>query len=141
MSDKKLQLLVVSQDKQLLDMQVDSVTAPASEGEMTILPEHIPLFSPLQAGELTYRTGQEEHTFVVSKGFIDVAPDSTITVMVDTAVHARDISEQKAQEAVKAAETTLAQSADRAELVRAEAELRRALLELKVAQRTKKTTL
>jgi F-type H+-transporting ATPase subunit epsilon len=138
---KKLHLLVVSQEKRLIDEQVSSITAPASEGEITILPDHIPLFTPLSPGELIYRIDKEELSLVVSKGFIDVGPDSTVTIMVDSATHARDISVQKAEEAIQRAKETIVQSKDQRELMLAEASLKLALLEIKVAQRTKKTTL
>lgn len=138
---KTLKLTIVSQEKQLVDTQADSVTAPTAEGEVTVLPQHIPLFASLQPGELQYRTGAEEHSLVVSKGFLDVGPDSTVTVIVDSAVAARDISEQKAQEAIAQARAVLLQSRNRQELLMAEASLKQALLELRVAQRTKKARL
>ncbi len=135
----KLQLTVVSQEKQLLQLEVNSVSAPTVSGEVTILPHHVPLFTPLQTGELRYTVDQTESTLVISKGFLDVGPDNTVMIIVDTAVIDRDISEQKAQEAVQQAQQILVTSRDRDELIRAEAELRRALLEIKVAQKTSKT--
>lgn len=134
----KLTLTVVSQDKELLSATVEAVTAPTQAGEVTILPYHVPLFSPLQTGELRYKLDGKEHSFVVSKGFLDVGPDNTVMVIVDTAVADRDISIQKAQAAVTEAEQVLVTSRDREELLRAEAELRRALLEIKVAERSHK---
>jgi F-type H+-transporting ATPase subunit epsilon len=135
----KLTLTVVSQEKELLSAQVDSITLPASSGEVTILPQHIPLFSPLQPGVVTYRDGQEENQIVVSQGFLDVGPDSQVTVIVDSAVHSRDISLEKAEAAIKAAHETMANTQDRQELLMAEASLRQALLEIKVAEATKRS--
>lgn len=134
-----LQLEVVSQEKKLLSTKIESLTAQTSEGEVTILPNHIPLFAKLVPGELVYREQKQEHSVVVSNGFLDVGPNNTITVMVDTAVAARDISEQKAQEAVEKARQTMQNSTDRQELLLAEASLRLAMLELKVAQKSKKS--
>jgi F-type H+-transporting ATPase subunit epsilon len=136
---KKLRLVVVSQEKQLLDVNIDSASVPSTTGELTILPGHIPLFTPLQAGELRYTQDKEEHSMVVSKGFLDIGPDDTLTVMVDTAVSAREISVQKAQAAIEQAQATIMTSRDREELIRAEAELRLALLEIKVAEKTKRS--
>jgi F-type H+-transporting ATPase subunit epsilon len=135
-----IKLTVVSQERQLLSEMVESVTAPALEGEVTILPDHIPLFSPLQAGILTYRNGGESQ-IVVSKGFIDVGVDNNVTVIVDTAVHARDVSLEKAEAAIKAAQTTMSTTQDRRELLLAEASLKQALLEIKVARATKKASI
>lgn len=135
---EKLKLTVVSQERQLLTAEVDSITAPGSEGELTVLPSHVPVFTQLQAGILTFRQGKDTTQIVVSKGFLDVAPNNEVTVMVDTAVHARDISLERAEQAIKAAQETMTSTQDRRELLLAEASLKQALLEVKVARSTKK---
>lgn len=141
MAHTKLTLTVVSQERQLLSETVDSVTAPAQEGELTVLPDHIPLFVQLQQGVLIYRQGKEENQVVVSKGFLDVQPNNQVIVMVDTAVYAREISLEKAEAAIEAAHQALANPRDRQELLLAEASLKQALLEAKVARSTKKSGL
>ena len=139
---KHILLTVVSQEKQLLKTQVEQITAPTATGEITILPEHIGLFSKLETGELRYIVEGKEESMVISDGFITVSPDSTVTVMVDTATFARDISVQKAEEAIAAAKETIkASPEDRRELLMAEASLKRALLEIRIAQKSKKTTI
>ncbi len=135
----KLNLRVVSQERELLTESVDAITAQTVDGEITILPGHIPLFTKLDTGELIYRTNGTESSIVVSKGFLTVAPNNEITIMADTAVHAREISLEKAEAAIKAAEQTLQSSQNQRERILAEASLRRALLEIKIAQRTKRT--
>lgn len=135
----KLHLKVVSQEKALLDTEVDSVTADTTGGQITILPDHIPLFTKLDTGELEYRTNDSSRVIVISKGFLTVAPGNEVTVIADTAVDEREISMQKAEEAVKKAKEMLQATDDQRERIMAEAALRRALLEVKVAQRTKRT--
>lgn len=132
-----LHITIISQEKQLETVDAEQITAPTSEGEITVLPGHIPLFARLVTGELTYKNGDTESTYVVSKGFIDVSVDNQITVLVDAAVDAREISLEKAEQAVRDAQQTMEQSEDRQELMMAEASLRLALLEIKVAQKTK----
>ncbi len=139
---KHILLTVVSQEKQLLKTQVEQITAPTVTGEITVLPEHIGLFSKLETGELKYIVDGKEESLVISDGFITVSPDSTVTIMVDTAKFARDISLAKAEEAVQAAKETIkASPEDRRELLMAEASLKRALLEIRVAQKTRKTSI
>lgn len=139
MAKLKLQLTIISQEKQLETTEAESLTLPTVEGEITVLPGHIPLLSRLQAGELHYTNGKETHSFVISKGFADVGPDNAITILVDAAVHAREISMEKAHAAVAAAQHTMTQSTNREELMMAEASLKRALLEIKVAEKTKRS--
>ena len=80
MSKKKLQLLVVSQEKKLLDAQVDQVIVPSSSGELTILPDHIPLLRQLSTGELIYKQDNKKASIVISKRFINISQDQTLVV-------------------------------------------------------------
>ncbi|MCC6711596.1 MAG: ATP synthase F1 subunit epsilon [Candidatus Pacebacteria bacterium] len=137
---KKFPLHIVSQEKELLSIEVESVSLPTIEGEITVLYKHIPLFAPLKTGQLIYRVKDEEKIVVVSEGFVNVTPDNGVIVMVDSGVLARDISLEKAQAAVKAAHETMEKTQDQRELLMAEASLRQAMMEIKVAQKTRKTT-
>jgi F-type H+-transporting ATPase subunit epsilon len=140
MTEDTLRLTIVSQEKQLLAVDVDSVNVMTSTGEVTILPGHVSLFTTLVPGQLVYTISGTDDYFVVSKGFMDVNASGTVTVIADTAVAARDISIEKAQAAITAAQETMATAVDRHELLLAEASLRKALLEIKVAQNSKRKT-
>lgn len=135
---KPFPLHIVSQDKELVSEKIDSVTIPTAGGEITVLYKHIPLFAKVKTGVLTYRAGADQVNLVVSDGFVNVAPTGAVTVMVDNGILERDISLQKAEAAVKAAQETMQKTQDQRELVLAEASLRRAMLEVQVAQRTHK---
>lgn len=137
----QLQLTVVSQEKQLLTVLVDSLTVDTAAGQVTILPGHIPLFSRVNPGEIIYRIGREEEALVVSRGFLDVGNGNQVVVMVDTGVLAKDINIAKTQEAIAAAHETMEKTQDQRELLLAEASLRQAMLEIKVAQKTKRATI
>ncbi len=136
---KTFPLHIVSQEKVLITEDVVSVSVPTSEGEITVLAEHIPLFSQVKTGQLIYRTPDAEASLVVSDGFVNVAPSGEVTVMVDNGILDRDISLEKAQDAVKAAKETMEKTQDQRELMMAEASLRQAMMEVKVAQKTRKS--
>lgn len=138
MDKRQLHITIISQEKQLETVVAEQINVKTVVGEITVLPGHIPLFARLETGELRYKQGDQETSFVVSKGFIDVGPDNQVTVLVDTAVAAREISLEMAEAAVLAAQETMANSEDQQELLMAEASLRLALLEIKVAQKTKR---
>lgn len=135
-----LHLKIVSQERELVSDDASSVTVPTTEGEITILPRHIPLFVGLQAGIVRYTNNQgDENLLVISKGFLNVDPSNTVTIMIDSAVSDREISPAQAQEAIEAAKQKIqAGTADAEELLRAEAELRYALLQLKVVEHSKR---
>lgn len=134
-----LHLSVVSQEKKLLDVTVSSVTAPTTSGEITVLPNHIPLFTELTTGELIYSVQEKQDSFVISRGFLSKSPQNELTIIVDTATHIRDISLEKAQEAIKQAQETMQTTTDKRELILAEASLKKAMLEVNIALRSKKT--
>jgi len=136
-----LHLKIVSQERELVSDDASSVTVPTTEGEITILPRHIPLFVGLQAGIVRYTNNQgDENLLVISKGFLNVDPNNTVTIMIDSAVSDREISPAQAQAAIEAAKQKIqAGTADAEELLRAEAELRYALLQLKVVEHSKRS--
>lgn len=134
----KLHLKVVSQEKKILERNVDSVTVPTHDGLITILPKHIGLFSKVTTGELVYRSKEKELSAVVTDGFVNVTPEGQVIVMVDSAVLARDISLYKAREAMEAAKKTMAASEDKREQILAEASLKKAMWEMRIAKKSKK---
>ena len=141
MPDNKLKIKIVSQERELVSGEADQVTAQTADGQVTILPGHLPLFTRLTPGELVYRQAGDDYFFAVSKGFLDVGHHNSVIVMVDIATDARDISLQKAEQAIKAAHETITKSRDQRELMMAEASLRQAMLEVKIARKSKKTVL
>lgn len=141
MSLRKIKFRVISQESQILEAEVDSITIPTSSGEITVLPGHQPLFSEVEPGYLTYRIDEKESSMVVSEGFIDFGLGDKVTVMVDSGVLARDLSIEKAEEAIRNAQETMLKTQDQLEMMMAEASLRQAMLEIKLAQKTKKSSI
>jgi F-type H+-transporting ATPase subunit epsilon len=131
----QLKLVIVTQEKELLSIEVDQVTVPTTSGEVTILPSHSPLFTQLQTGELMYKIQGKPHSVVITSGFMDVAPNNVVTVLSDTATLEGDITLARAEEAKKKAEQAMEEKGDRRNFIIAEASLRKALTELKVAKR------
>lgn len=132
---QKLKLIIVTQDKELLSEEVDQITTPTSSGEVTILPNHAPLFTQLQTGELVYKVDGKPKSVVVSSGFMDVGPNNVVTILSDIATLESDITLAKAEEAKRKAEETMAQKVDKRTFILAEASLRKALVELKIARK------
>ena len=129
----KIKLSIATQEKIVLEETVDEVIAPATEGEVAILPLHIPLFTKLNPGEIKIKKdGRFEH-FVIAGGFMDVNSD-VVTILADSCVRAEEIDIQKAEEAKKRAEQLLAQKLSKIDFTKAEASLRKALIELRVVQ-------
>ena len=85
-----IKLDVVTAEKVVYSDDVDIVIAPGIEGQLGILPQHSPLMTMLQPGELIARKGSEEFSLVVSGGFLEVRPDRVI-VLADSAERTEEI--------------------------------------------------
>lgn len=80
-----LQLEIVTAEREVLsEGDVDSVVAPAADGQITILPRHASLITLLQAGELRVRRRGAETRMHVSGGFLE-AHESRVRVLADSA--------------------------------------------------------
>ncbi|MCX6745292.1 MAG: ATP synthase F1 subunit epsilon [Candidatus Parcubacteria bacterium] len=98
MSDKKLQFKITTPEREVYNDQIDQVTIPTREGEITVLPEHIPLLAVLVPGELKIVKDKEENLMAVAGGFIEVLHDK-VTILADSAELAEEINEERAEEA------------------------------------------
>ena len=130
-----LHLEIVTPERLAYEDDVDMVLVPGIDGEMGILPHHTPLVSLLGVGELKIRKGGSEESFAIAGGFLQVRPDKVV-VMAETADLASDIDLEKAQQARAEAERALeAGYVEGADLSAARAELQRALIRIRVAER------
>ena len=76
----KINLTIVTRERKIIDVEVDEVVLPASDGEIGVLPGHTPLLATLRIGPLRYRTGNTQHRLVISWGFAEVLPDRVIVL-------------------------------------------------------------
>lgn len=79
---KDLHLNIVSPEKSIFDGEVKIVTLPGTLGSFSILPNHAPIVSSLQAGTVSYTTlDGQEHTLKIQGGFIELS-EGTVSVCV-----------------------------------------------------------
>ena len=133
----KLSLEIVTAERLVYSADVDVVVAPGIEGQLGILPQHAPLMTMLQPGELMVRQDGEEHSIFVSGGFLEVQSDK-VTVLADTAERAEEIDIARAEEAKLRAEQRITLSPSEADHARAQAAMLRSLMRLKVAEKSRK---
>jgi F-type H+-transporting ATPase subunit epsilon len=103
MPDKKIKFKIVTPEKTVYEDSIDQLTLPTTEGEITVLPNHIPLISVLSPGELVIKKDGKEVAMAVSGGIIEVQKNE-ITILADTAERAEEIDIERAEEARKKAE-------------------------------------
>jgi len=75
-----LKVSVISPERTLFDGTVDSVVAPAFDGEVGILPGHAPMMTLLGKGSLRLGPNGSAANFSVEGGFLQVVDDAVRVV-------------------------------------------------------------
>ncbi|MFA5926358.1 MAG: F0F1 ATP synthase subunit epsilon [Parcubacteria group bacterium] len=132
----KIKFKIVTPERTVYESEVDQVTLPTSEGEITVLPNHIPLISVLRAGEIVAKRENEEVAIAASGGMIEVQKNE-ITVLADTAERAEEIDVKRAEEAKARAEKIKEEKIrmDETEYATAAAILEKNLARIRVAKK------
>jgi len=129
-----IKLEIVTPESKTFSDDVDMVTLTGRDGQMGILPQHMPLMTELVAGEIIARKGSETIYLAVGDGFVQVTGDR-VAILTDMAIAADDIDEAKAEEARQMAEKRLAQKLTDEESAHIQAALAHATAQLNVKRR------
>jgi F-type H+-transporting ATPase subunit epsilon len=101
-----LTLEIVTPEARVYSDTVDTVAIPTVEGEVGILPGHIPLVTQVGAGELRATKGGVTQLLVVGGGFAQVTGEK-VSVLADSAINEEKIDEHAVEDAMKRAEEAL----------------------------------
>ena len=129
-----IKLEIVTPEAKTYSEDVDMVTLTGTEGEMGILPQHMPLMTQLVAGEIIARKGAETIFLAVGDGFVQVTGER-VAILTDMAILAENIDEAKAEEARQRAEARLAEKLTDEDAAMVSAALANSLAQLKVKRR------
>ncbi len=132
----KLTLSILTPQSQVYQGEADEVIVPTLNGEIAILPNHVSLLTQILPGELRVKNGGKTDFFAIMGGYLEVVKN-TVNVLGDYAVRAEDIEIAKAEQAKQRAEKQKQEKVSQEDLAIINAELRRSLLELKVARRNR----
>lgn len=130
-----LQLVTLTGTK--FDDDVYEVVLPTLDGQIGVMPGHMPLISAATNGVISVRRNAKdpdhsmEH-FATHGGVIEVA-DNRLRVIVDEADTPDEINEAEAQKAYDAAEKLKAEAKDQVSLEHAQALVDRSAVRLQVA--------
>jgi F-type H+-transporting ATPase subunit epsilon len=132
-----LKLEIVTPDAKIFSDDVDMVTLTGVEGEMGILPQHVPLMTQLCAGEIVAHKGQDTIFLAVGDGFVQVTGDH-VAILTDMAIRAENIDEARAEEARLRAESRLKEKITDEEAARIQGALVHATVQLRIKRRRRK---
>jgi len=132
-----LKLEIVTPEAKVFSDDVDMVTLTGIDGEMGILPDHMPLMTQLVAGEIVARKGEDTIYLATGDGFVQVTGER-VAVLTDMAISADNIDEAQCQEAVRRAEARMAEKMSDEEAALVQAALIHATTQLKVKRQRRK---
>ncbi|MED1798223.1 F0F1 ATP synthase subunit epsilon [Brevibacillus porteri] len=130
----KMTVEVVTPERVVYSGQAEMVIARGLQGEIGIMPNHVPLVTPLKTAPVRIKTeGDKEVKMAVSGGFMEVRGDK-VTILAETAELPGDIDVERAKAAKERAEKRLAEKYAELDVKRAERALQRAVARLDVAK-------
>ena len=130
-----LKLEIVTPEKKAYSDDVEMVVIPAVEGEMGVLPMHVPLMTQMKPGELVVTKGGHNVHLAVGEGFVEITQER-VSVLTDMAIEEQQIDEAAAEEAVRRAETAMREKhLGDEEVASVQAALQKSLAQLHVKRR------
>lgn len=133
-----LTLEIVTPEAKVYSDTVDNVVVPTVEGEIGVLPGHLPLLSQVADGELRVTKGSNLETLVVGDGFIEIQGDK-VSILAEHAIEESQIDEAAVEKAMQRAQAALEEAKDSkidpAEIERLESVVRFAVAQLGIKKR------
>jgi F-type H+-transporting ATPase subunit epsilon len=140
MANKTIKFKIVTPERIAYDEEVEQVSLPTLEGQITVLPDHESLIGVIEPGEVCIKKKGAGSCFLaISDGFLEI-DNNLVRVFADTADRAEELDEEAILKAKEAAENALKNKRDASEVAFADAaaHLRRELAKLKVLKRRKR---
>ena len=129
-----LRLQIVTPEATAYSEDVEMVTLPGSEGELGIYPQHVPLLTTLNPGELRILKDGKETAMAVGEGFVEITGE-TVSVLTDMALRAENIDAEAAEAAVARAQAAMKEDHSAEDLAAITASFQKAVAQLHVKMR------
>jgi F-type H+-transporting ATPase subunit epsilon len=129
-----LRLEIITPVATVFSEDVEMVTLPAVEGELGILPQHVPLMTQMVPGEMVVRQNGQDRFLAVGEGFVEITSDH-VAILTDLAIAAENINEAMAEEARQRAQARLREKLSAEEVANVNAALARSLAQIRVKRR------
>ena len=129
-----LKLEIVTPEKTAYSEDVEMVTLPGSEGELGVYPNHVPVLTTLNPGELRVVKDGRQSFLAIGEGFVEITGTS-VSVLTDMALDVTAIDEAAAEAAVARARAAMKDDLGGEEVAAVQASLQKALAQLHVKRR------
>jgi F-type H+-transporting ATPase subunit epsilon len=130
----KLTVDILTPQSQVFSGEADEILVPTVNGELGILPNHVSILTQILPGELLVKNGGKTQSIAIMGGYLEVNANK-VNVLGDFAIRAEDIESAKVEQAKAKAEKMKSEKLSQEEILQLETEIRRSILELKVANK------
>ena len=107
----KLRLVIVTPEGKTFDDDVEQVVMPGVEGQLGVLPGHVPLLTQIMPGELDLKAHSKGDELAVGGGFAEIT-GSRVTILTDMAVKPEEIDDLAAIQLAKGIAKKVEESLD-----------------------------
>ena len=129
----QFQLEIITPERVFYRGEASMIEFTAEDGDIGILPGHIPLTTVIAPGILTIREPEGEKQAALMAGFAEILPEK-VTILAETVEWPEEIDPERAEAAKKRAEERIHNHAADIDVARAEIALKRALVRLNVGR-------
>jgi F-type H+-transporting ATPase subunit epsilon len=129
-----LKLQIITPEAVVFSEEVEMVTLPAVEGQIGVMPQHVPLMTHMVPGEAIVRKSGQDQFLAVGEGLIEITAER-VSILTDMAVAVESIDEAKVEEARQRAAARLQEKLSSEEVASVNASLARSLAQLHVKRR------
>lgn len=132
MADKCFTLEIITPDRVFYKGEANMVEMNTSEGEVGVLPGHIPMTLLVKPGIITiYENSGEEKKAALHAGFVEILPEK-ITLLAEIVEWPEEIDEKRAEAAYQRASERIARHDAATDMARAQTALMRAMARIEV---------
>jgi len=133
---KKIKLTIATPLQEVYQNDVDQLTVTTINGEITILPNHIPLVVPLEIGQVMIKNDGNEVYHSISGGLLEVRHDNKVIILSNRAENVSSIDIERSKNAIERAEKIMSQEKlNPDEYVKLEKKIQKELNRVKIASR------
>lgn len=129
----KLEVRVITPDKIIYEGMADSLVIPGKDGYFGVLPNHAPMISALDIGELKIRNDFQEYYYAIDGGFCEIKENKVI-IITSSAQRADEIDDNTVLASLQEAKKRLNSKLESKELLQLQIVIRKASVLLEVSK-------
>ena len=128
---EQFKLRIITPDRVFYEGDIEMVEFNTTEGEVGVLPGHIPMTVVVKPGILTITEAEETKEAALHSGFAEILPEGVV-ILAEVVEWPSEIDLERAEEAKERAEERIREQAPGTDMVRAEAALLRSIARISV---------